>query len=82
MPSPAYLLRDLFTVAELQAAIKDLMTNGRFTSLSGSSKSSGIEYMPFEQQMIELRAELNRLLGITPPQKVEQRLYPYDTNVA
>ena len=32
--------------------------------------------------MIELRAELNRLQGTTPPQKVEQRLYPYDTNVA
>ncbi|NCX61641.1 MAG: hypothetical protein EBW84_02765 [Betaproteobacteria bacterium] len=82
MPSPAYLLRDLFTVDELKAAIKDLLMNGRFTSLSAGAKTSGIEYMPFDQQMIELRAELNRLLGTTPPQKVEQRLYPYDTNVA
>ena len=77
MPSPAYILRDLFTADELRALIKDLLTNGRFTSLSGGAKSSNIEYLPFDQQMIELRAELNRLTGATPPQKVEQRLYPF-----
>jgi hypothetical protein len=75
VPSPAFIYRDLFTVAELEAMIIDLATNGRFTSLSGGSKSGGIEHLPFMQQMIELRAELNRLQGTARAQRVEQRLF-------
>lgn len=82
MPSPAFILRGLFTSAELAAMLKDLFQNGRFTSLSGGAKSSGIEYLPFPQQVIEIRAELDRLAGTTLPQKVEQRIYPYGGNIA
>ena len=76
MPSPAFILRDLFTAAELTAMLKDLFENGRFTSLAGGAKSSGIEYLPFPQQVIEIRAELDRLNGTTRPNRVEQVIMP------
>lgn len=76
MPSPAFILRDLFTAAELTAMLKDLFQNGRFTSLEGGAKSSGIEYLPFPQQVIEIRAELDRLNGTTRPNRVEQVIIP------
>ena len=76
MPSPAFILRDLFTAAELTAMLKDLFQNGRFTSLAGGAKSSGIEYLPFPQQVIEIRAELDRLNGTTRPNRVEQVIIP------
>jgi hypothetical protein len=77
MPSPAFILRDLFTAAELTAMLKDLFQNGRFTSLSGASKSSGIEYLPFPQQVIEIRAELDRLNSTQLPSKVYMDLTGY-----
>tara|TARA_R110000868_G_scaffold143470_1_gene361652 strand:- start:127 stop:402 length:276 start_codon:yes stop_codon:yes gene_type:complete len=76
MPSPAYILRGLFTAAELTAMLKELFQFGRFTSLAGGAKNSGIEYMPFEQQVIEIRAELDRLNGTTRPNRVEQVIMP------
>ncbi len=75
MPSPAYVYRDLFTADELRAMIVDLATNGRFTSLSGGAKSSTRDYLPFAQQLIELRAELDRLNGVTAANRIEQRLF-------
>ena len=76
MPSPAYIFRDLFTVAELQTMIQELATGGRITSVSGSGKSASFEHIPFSQLMIELRAELNRLSGIGRASKVQQVLSP------
>lgn len=77
MPSPAFILRDLFTAVELSAMLKDIFQNGRFTSLSGSAKSSGIEYLPFPQQVIEIRAELDRLNSTQLPSKVYMDLTGY-----
>lgn len=77
MPSPAYILRGLFTAAELTAMLKDLFQNGRFTSLAGGAKSSGIEYLPFPQQVIEIRAELDRLNSAQLPSKVYMDLTGY-----
>lgn len=70
MPSPAYLLKDAgYTVSELKTMLRDLFTNGRFTSVSGGAKSGGLEYLPFEQQMIEIKAEIQRLSGQVPANK-------------
>lgn len=77
MPSPQYLLKDLFTVEELEAMLKELFQFGRFTSLSGAAKSGGIEFLPFEQQMIEIRAELDRLNGEITPKKIYMDLTGY-----
>ena len=77
MPSPAFILRDLFTAAELTAMLKDLFENGRFTSLAGGAKSSGIEYLPFPQQVIEIRAEIDRLNSTQLPSKVYMDLTGY-----
>lgn len=73
MPSPAYIFRDLFTVAELQAMIIDIAQNGQITSLSGGAKSSTFDQIPVTQLLIELRAELNRLTGRGRAQKVQNR---------
>jgi len=72
MGSPANLFRDLFTVAELQAMLKELATTGMITALSGGGKSGSYSRLDPIQQGIELRAELNRLLGVQRPQKVGQ----------
>lgn len=77
MPSPAFILRDLFTAAELTAMLKDLFENGRFTSLAGGAKSSGIEYLPFPQQVIEIRAEIDRLNSTQLPSKIYMDLTGY-----
>jgi hypothetical protein len=74
MPSPAYIFRDLFTVAELQTMLRDLATTGRISSLGGAAKSSSFENIPYAQLLIELRAELNRLQGHCRAQKVVQLL--------
>lgn len=77
MPSPQFILRGLFAADELTAMLKDLFQNGRFTSLAGGAKSSGIEYLPFPQQVIEIRAELDRLNGTQLPSKVYMDLTGY-----
>lgn len=76
MSSPAFIFRDLYTVADLQDMLRELGTSGRITSLSGAAKSSSFENIPFPQLVIELRAELNRLQGRVRPQKVVQVLSP------
>ena len=76
MPSPAYIFRDLYTVAELQDMLKTLGATGRINSLGGAAKSSSFENIPFPQLLIELRAELNRLQGRHRGQKVVQVLTP------
>ena len=76
MPSPAFIFRDLFTVAELQEMITTAATTGRISSLGGAAKSSSFEHIPFDQLLIELRAELNRLQGRARAQKVVQVLTP------
>lgn len=77
MPSPAYILRGLFTAAELTAMLKELVQFGRFTSLAGGQKNNVIEYMPFDQQVIEIRAELDRLNSTQLPKKVYMDLTGY-----
>lgn len=74
MPSPSGIFRDIFTIAELQAMLRDLAENGVITSLSGGAKSGGFSRLDPMQQGIELRAELNRLGGTVRPQKVSQDL--------
>lgn len=76
MPSPSGIFRDLYTVAELQAMLRELATTGLITSLSGAAKSGSYARLDPMQMAIELRAELNRLGGSTsPPHRVEQRLF-------
>ncbi len=54
--------------------LKELAMNGRINTLSGAAKSSSFENIPYATLLIELRAELNRLLGVKRPQKVVQIL--------
>lgn len=70
MGSPAYLFKDLFTAAELRAMLIELATTGMITSLSGGAKSGQFSRLDPMQLGIELRAELNRLGGVVPANKV------------
>ncbi len=77
MPSPAYLLRDLYTEAELTAMLKELFTTGIITAMSGAAKSGSFARLSPQQQAIELRAELDRLNGESVPKKIYMDLTGY-----
>jgi hypothetical protein len=77
MPSPAYLLRDLYTEDELKAMLKELFATGMITAMSGGQKSGSFARLSPERQAIELRAEIDRLNGEAIPKKIYMDLTGY-----
>ncbi len=85
MPSGPQRLYQFLTDAELaalRATVVAQLTSGRFTNLSGAQKSSTVEWMDLQSQLLALNYEINIRAGVRRPQKVVQILrdhcYPAD----
>jgi len=74
MPSPRRLFRN-FTTAQIQQLLDsgfDRALYGTFTSLSGGSKSSGIQNMDLSELLMEANYELGIRGGTLGPSKTYQ----------